>query len=281
MPLNPSPKPWETAEPSAAWQVARPSWLPPCPHQAPAPLQETRVLLQAGCQLPGCALAWLSPRHGELGPMNSEGDPKFSSSQCEPLPRCLIKMALGPHTASASASAARAGGCEQLRPGLPRTRAGGQADRPWLRSSEESGQFNMSTCCIHTESLVNRTAAEPHAGPGSRPRPLPPPARSGQDARGPGARLRAWRPAPASRGAASRPGAHGAPFPLRRTPSGPSEAPRTPALRAPPAPARLGASSGRPPGAATASRSGSGSNKQPLPSGARDAAEGDGRRGAD
>lgn len=33
------------------------------------------VLLQAGCQLPGCALAWLSPRHGELGPMNSEGDP--------------------------------------------------------------------------------------------------------------------------------------------------------------------------------------------------------------
>lgn len=64
--------------------------------------------------------------------MNSEGDPEFSSSQCEPLPRCLIKMALGPHTASASASAARAGGCEQLRPGLPRTRAGGQADRPWL-----------------------------------------------------------------------------------------------------------------------------------------------------
>lgn len=113
--------------------------------------------------------------------MNSEGDPEFSSSQCEPLPRCLIKMALGPHTASASASAARAGGCEQLPPGLPRTRAGGQADRPWLRSSEESGRFNMSTCCIHTESLVNRTAPSHTQGQGAGPglcRPQPGAART-------------------------------------------------------------------------------------------------------
>lgn len=73
MPLNPSPK--AVRDTGSLLLVS-----------AMSPLGSSPSFRKRGsssgwaAQLPERALAWPSPRHGDFGPVNSKGDPEFSSA---------------------------------------------------------------------------------------------------------------------------------------------------------------------------------------------------------